>query len=155
MVTKLWIFDVDGTLANNLHRIKHLTQNTRKDWNAFFSEQHKDSPFDAVFDVMNALYVAGHKTIVITARDERFREVTLSWLNEHSKFTIHDDDLYMRSNNDRRDDDGIKLDILKHILDKNPEYKVMGVFEDRHRVIDAWRDAGYYVFECNQQRADF
>ena len=31
----------------------------------------------------------------------------------------------------------------------------MGVFEDRHRVIDAWRENGYYVFECNQKRLEY
>lgn len=154
-MTKLWVFDVDGTLANNLHRIKHLTQNTRKDWDAFFAEQHKDSPFEAVFDVMNALWVSGHKIIIITARDERFREVTLAWLNQHAEFKLTNNDLYMRAGGDRSNDDDIKLEIINHILKENPSYKVMGVFEDRHRVIDAWREAGYYVFECNQERAEF
>lgn len=154
-MTKLWIFDVDGTLANNLHRIKHLTQNTKKDWDAFFATQHKDSPFEAVFDVMASLHACGHKVIVITARDERFREVTLRWLNEHSTFNITNDDLYMREGGDRSNDDDIKLEIITNILAANPDYKVMGVFEDRHRVIDAWRKAGYYVFECNQERAEF
>ena len=152
---KVWVFDVDGTLANNLHRIKHLTAQSKKDWDSFFAEQHKDSPFDAVFDVMNALHATGHKVIVITARDERFREVTLTWLNEHARFDISNDDLYMRDGGDRRDDDYIKIEIVNEILKNNPDYKIMGVFEDRHRVIDAWREAGYYVFECNQERAEF
>lgn len=152
---KVWIFDVDGTLADNFHRVKHLTHSVKKDWDAFFAEQHKDSPFEAVFDVMASLHATGHKVIVITARDERFRDITLSWINEHSRISISNDDLYMRKDGDRRDDDGIKLEIIDEILKENPDYKVMGVFEDRHRVIDAWRDAGYYVFECNQERADF
>jgi phosphoglycolate phosphatase-like HAD superfamily hydrolase len=154
-VRKLWIFDVDGTLANNLHRIKHLTATTHKDWDVFFSEQHKDSPFDAVMDIMNTLHQTGHKVIVITARDERFREVTLSWLKEHAAFDFKNEDLYMRKGDDRTDDDQIKLEIVEKILKETPDYKVMGVFEDRHRVIDAWRNAGYYVFECNQERAEF
>lgn len=154
-MTNVWIFDVDGTLANNLHRIKHLTAQSKKDWDTFFSEQHKDSPFDAVFGVMNALHATGNKVIILTARDERFREVTLSWLNEHAGFVIDNSDLYMREGGDRRDDDYIKIEIVNQILKNNPDYKVMGVFEDRHRVIDSWREAGYYVFECNQERAEF
>ena len=151
----LWIFDVDGTLANNLHRIKHLTQNTDKDWDAFFAAQDKDEPYEAVMEIMNTLHKAGDKVIVITARDERFREVTLRWLKWHCNFDFNDGDLFMRKSGDRTDDDKIKLDILNEYLAVAPWYKVMGVFEDRHRVIDAWRDAGYYVFECNQDRAEF
>lgn len=154
-MTKVWVFDVDGTLANNHHRIKHLKATTNKDWDAFFASQDKDSPFDAVLSVMNALHAVGDKVIILTARDERFREVTLSWLNDHAGFKIDNSDLYMRDGGDRRDDDHIKIEIVNEILKNNPDYKIMGVFEDRHRVIDAWRDAGYYVFECNQQREEF
>jgi predicted secreted acid phosphatase len=152
----LWIFDIDGTLANNLHRIKHLTQNTTKDWDAFFAAQDKDEPYEAVMHLMNTLHKTGDKVIVITARDERFRAVTLRWLQQHCDYDFPDGDLFMRKSGDRTDDDKIKLDILNEYLSLfHPRYKVMGVFEDRHRVIDAWREAGYYVFECNQDRADF
>jgi hypothetical protein len=104
---------------------------------------------------MNTLHKTGDKVIVITARDERFRAVTLRWLQHHCDFDFNDGDLFMRGRGDRTDDDKIKLDILNEYLTVAPWYKVMGVFEDRHRVIDAWREAGYYVFECNQDRADF
>ena len=54
-----------------------------------------------------------------------------------------------------RDDVEIKIELLNEWLEANGEHKVMGVFEDRHRVIDAWRNAGFYVFECNQKRMEF
>ena len=152
---KLWIFDVDGTLSNNDHRIRHLNQHNKKDWDKFFAEQHLDDPYDAVFEIMNGMTRLGQKCIVITARDERFRDVTLEWINNHYDGEFKSEDLYMRANGDRRDDDFIKLEVLKEILNKNPLYTVMGIFEDRHRVIDSWREAGYYVFECNQSRTEF
>ncbi len=151
---KLWIFDVDGTLSNNEHRVRHLSSD-QKDWKAFFATQMEDAPYEAVFDLMHSLVELGHKCIIITGRDEEHRQPTFDWVNLHYKYDFKNEDLYMRPRGDRRDDDGIKLEILKGILDKNPEYKVMGIFEDRHRVIDAWRDAGYYVFECNQTRTEF
>ena len=63
--------------------------------------------------------------------------------------------VFMRPLNDRTDDDKIKLNILNQIVEGSPDLKVMGIFEDRHRIIDAFRDAGYYVFECNQKRMEF
>lgn len=153
-VNKLWIFDIDGTLSDNEHRMHHIMEGNR-DWDTFFSLQYKDEPFDAVMEIFDTLSAAGHKCVIITARCERFRDVTLEWLNKHHKGTVKSEDVYMRPLNDRTDDDKIKIDILNKILYDNVQYRVMGIFEDRHRIIDAYRDAGYYVFECNQSRLAF
>ena len=152
-MTKLWIFDVDGTLADINHRMHHFDD--QKNWAAFFAAQHLDPPYDAVFDVLHALFDTGDKCIVITGRDEKHRQVTIDWLQKYCKFDFSNDDLYMRKRGDSKSDDLVKIEIINQILKEHPEYKVMGVFEDRHRVIDAWRDAGYYVFECNQTRKDY
>lgn len=154
-MNKVWIFDVDGTLANNEHRVRHLTQHTRKDWDAFFAEQHLDDPYVPVFDIMKSLEMRGDICIIITGRDEKYRETTLKWINEHHDGVFHDYNLYMRPHNDHRDDFVIKLEIIDEFLKEFPESRIQGVFEDRHSVIDAWRDRGYYVFECNQTRSDF
>ena len=151
---KLWIFDIDGTLADNDHR-QHLIMEGNRDWDTFFSLQHKDEPFDAVMEIFDTLVATGHKCVIITARCERFREETLEWLNKHHNGTIKSEDVYMRPLKDRTDDDKIKLNILNQIVEGSPDLKVMGIFEDRHRIIDAFRDAGYYVFECNQNRKEF
>ena len=34
-------------------------------------------------------------------------------------------------------------------------YTVGGIFEDRHRIIDAFRKEGWYTFECNQERLEY
>jgi hypothetical protein len=153
-VNKLWIFDIDGTLSDNEHRMHYIMEENR-DWDTFFSLQDKDEPFGAVMEIFDTLSAAGHKCVIITARCERFRDVTLEWLNKHHEGTIKSKDVYMRPLNDRTDDDKIKIDILNKILYDNPQYRVMGIFEDRHRIIDAYRDAGFYVFECNQTRLPF
>jgi len=151
---KVWVFDIDGTLADNMHRQCHIVDG-KKDWNKFFEEQHKDTPYYAVMEIFDTLVSTGHKCIIITARCERFRKETLEWLNKHHETEIKSEDVYMRPLEDRTDDDKIKMNILNEFLSNNPEYKVMGIFEDRHRIIDAFRDAGYYVFECNQTRRVF
>lgn len=151
---KLWIFDVDGTMANDEHRKHHLLGDKRE-WDEFFSKQHLDEPYEAVLTVLDALKAQGHKCIVITGRDERHREATLEWIMQHHDGNFSSDDLYMRPKDDRRNDDLIKEEILERILTENPNYVVQGVFEDRHRVVDMWRRNGYYCFECNQTRETF
>ena len=79
-MNKVWVFDIDGTLADNEHRMHHL--DGKKEWDAFFSKQHLDEPYQPVIDVLHALANdrPGDAVIIVTARDERFREETLEWL---------------------------------------------------------------------------
>ena len=48
--------------------------------------------------------------------------------------------LYMRPIGDRRDDDIIKIEILAQL--KQEGYLPIMVFDDRNRVVKAWRAAG-------------
>ena len=61
----------------------------------------------------------------------------------------------MRPLGHRGDDNLLKVQIIKEWLEKNPDYKVSGIFDDRHRIIDAFRNEGWYTFECNQARKEF
>ena len=42
-MNKVWVFDIDGTLADNEHRMHHL--DGKKEWDAFFAKQHLDEPY--------------------------------------------------------------------------------------------------------------
>ena len=152
---KLWVFDIDNTLANVHHRWDHL-RNGKKEWDAFFSKQHLDEPYQPVLDVLHALASdrVGDEIIVVTGRDERFREVSLEWLNRHVEW-FSNDKLYMRPAGNREDDDTLKVKIIKNWLQRHPNYKMGGIFEDRHRIIDAFRNEGWYTFECNQERLEY
>ena len=153
-MNKVWVFDIDNTLANVYHRWEHL-RGEMKDWDTFFALQHKDEPFDAVVDVLHALIDADYRIIVVTGRDERFRDVTMEWLRKHLDYNFLNEDLYMRPGDNREDDDTLKVKIIKNWLQRHPNYKVGGIFEDRHRIIDAFRNEGWYTFECNQERLEY
>jgi FMN phosphatase YigB (HAD superfamily) len=150
---KLWIFDIDGTLANNSARITHL-KGTVKDWKSFFADQSKDEPYEAVTFILNLLLANGERCITITGRAEEHRNESFAWINNHSP-AFPEEDLLMRPNGEKEDDDTLKLKMLAKWMEENPGYEVAGIFEDRHRVIDAYRNAGYYVFEANQLREPF
>lgn len=151
---KVWIFDIDGTLADNEHR-QHFLEG-KKNWDAFFAEQDKDEPYQPVIDVLHALANdrPGDAVIIVTARDERFREDSLKWINRHIPW-ISDDHMFMRPLGDRGDDNVMKVNIIKEWLAANPGYQVGAIFDDRHRIIDAFREEGWYTFECNQTRKEF
>ena len=154
-MNKVWIFDIDGTLADNEHRMHHL-EDGKKEWDAFFSKQHLDEPYQPVIDVLHALEIArpDDKIIIVTARDERYREDTLNWIYQHIPW-MSSEDVYMRPHGFRGNDDLMKVGIIKWWLEKNPGFQVGAMFDDRHRIIDACRAEGWYTFECNQSRKEF
>jgi phosphoglycolate phosphatase-like HAD superfamily hydrolase len=154
-MNKVWIFDIDGTLADNEHRQHHL-EGENKEWDAFFEKQHLDEPYQPVLDVLHALANdrPGDAVIIVTARDERFRADTLEWINRHIPW-MSSEDMYMRPLGDRGNDDLLKVKIIQNWLQRHPAYQVGAIFDDRHRIIDAFRAEGWYTFECNQNRKEF
>lgn len=76
--------------------------------------------------------------IFVTGREEKYREMTQSWLFEKTGFTCWN--LYMRPTGDFRKDDIVKEEIyLTQIMGK---YNVRFVLDDRNRVVDMWRRNG-------------
>ena len=131
-----YIFDIDGTLANGLHRTHHLEKRP-KDWDAFFAEQNKDGLYVHVANVARALHRGGHRIVICTGRPENYREVTMNWLHLRA---VPYEALYMRPAGDFRDDDIIKIEMLARI--RADGYVPVMVFDDRDRVVRAWRAAG-------------
>lgn len=153
-VKRVYVFDIDNTISNTDHRT-HFLRDGKKDWDQFFALQHLDEPYTAVLDVMHSLARTGAHCIIITGRLEKHRDVTMEWLTEHYDGVMLESNLYMRPTNDRTDDDELKFNLVKRLELENPDWKIMAIFDDRHRIIDKFRDAGYYVFECNQKREEF
>jgi hypothetical protein len=76
--------------------------------------------------------------ILITGREEKYREFTIAWLQKHG--ITHYKKLYMRKNKDFRKDFVIKKELFeKHLKSK---YAIMFVLEDRDQVVTMWRQEG-------------
>ena len=136
-VSKYLIVDLDGTLACDKHR-NHLLQEKPRLWDAYFALCDKDQVHDDIRYIVNMFETMGHHIVIITGRCESVRRKTVEWLDKHD---IGFDSLLMRPVGDRTDDHELKLGIAKRIgLTPN---RVLAVLEDRQRVVDAWRAAGY------------
>lgn len=151
---KAIIFDIDGTLANLDHRLRHIL-NEPKDWDSFYSDMSQDKPIEPVKVVCKSLldmqYLAdnfGHDAycyvVFCTGRPEPYRQKTLSWLEKHLlSGTIMQPDifkLYMRKEGDFRPDAKVKEELLNQI--RSDGYEPILAFEDRQRVVDMWRRNG-------------
>jgi len=126
-----FIFDVDGTLA------------ARGDRGPYEEKYLGDKPIIPVVRVLQALYLQ-YPIIVCSARkgSELCKEQTILWLMEHEiPFT----EIHFRHWSDQSADDVVKTELYVEKI--RPKYKVLGVFDDRKRVIRAWSALGLFVFD--------
>lgn len=147
MTKKCWIVDIDGTIADTEHRIHYIT-NGHKDWAAWHANAHKDKPIQEIVDLLDMAVMNEIKIVLCTARDEMCRHDTLDWLYSHE---IPWDELYMRKEGDRRDDDIVKFELLQEIYEAG--YEPILVLDDRDRVVKMWRAAGLRCLQV--QPGDF
>ena len=139
------IFDIDGTLLNIQHRVHHLHK-TPPDWKSFNESMEGDSP---ILEMVKLLQIIardqGNRLIFCSGRSEQSRVIsekqisTLlpSILDRGKSKKI---ELYLRENNDFRDDAVVKLDLYDQMLKDGFNPKI--VFEDRASVVKMWRSLG-------------
>lgn len=134
--------DIDGTVSDPTHRLQYAS-GPEKDWDTFFALMDRDTPRHYVYN--KALELAkreGAVIVFVTARPEKYREVTHKWLmkNYFSEF-LH---IIMRRDGDSRPDTEVKSDIYEDYL---KQYEIVGVFDDRPSVIRMWREKGLNVID--------
>lgn len=133
----LSIFDIDGTLAIMGDRHPHDGHLV-----------HLDSINE---DVLRALHLQGQHGLVyiVTGRDEKYREITEQWLADNG---VAYDALYMRPTEPdhlpKTEDSVVKHNLFNlHIRPLG--HKIVGVYDDRHRVLRMWRKLGLTTFHIN------
>lgn len=157
---KIVVFDLDGTLADDRGRNHYLhprhksecgapnivtrfpcaSCGVQRDWDGYFAEAGNDIPKSKVIQICNDL-ARWHKIYILSGRSETTREVTRRWLNQNN---VYYDKLVMRGKDDRTDDHILKL---KWVEEMKISQDIICIFEDRQRVVDAWRAAGYTCFQ--------
>ena len=138
----IYIFDIDGTLADLSHRLHHI-QKTPKDWTGFFADCDRDSPIPEIVSVAQSLKNSGFMIVLITGRSSEIRNKTQDWLRVYG---VPWHALYMRKAGDHREDSVVKEELLEEVL-KFSNGPVVGVFEDRQQVVDMYRSRGLRVFQ--------
>jgi predicted kinase len=120
------ICDLDGTLC--LH-------DGRSPYDV--SKCLSDKPNPPIVEIVNKYYHAGTDIIFCSGREEKFRELSMRWLNDHCELGYN---LFMRPTGDFRKDWIIKAELFDaHIRDS---YNVRFVLDDRDQVVKMWRKMG-------------
>lgn len=140
MKNTVYIFDIDGTLADCSHRVKYVDGSLGyKDWDKFYGLCGEDKPIE---DVCRIFREIGYDIICVTGRTEKYRDKTEKWLIDND---LPCSCLFMRPDGDHRPDYVLKREIYeKQIKD---DCVVLGVFEDRTQVVEMWRNLGLTCFQ--------
>lgn len=151
------ICDIDGTLADATHRLKHLNGD-KKDWKSFFEEMHNDTPIEETISTLCNYQEQGVEIFLVSGRPDDYRKVTEEWLGRNIMQEFPDGKgrplpytaLFMRKAGDSRQDDIVKQEIYdRYFKDK---YPVRLVIDDRPSVIRMWRSNGLSVLDVGDGR---
>lgn len=140
-MNRCWLLDIDGTVADASHRL-HYIESDPKDWRSFFAEVSGDKPIAHVVELVQVLEESGYDIVFVTGRSTECRQATIDWLDAN---VVRAYALYMRQEGDRRPDEVVKLELLAKLREDG--YEPVAAFEDRSRVVAAWRDAGLPCFQ--------
>lgn len=167
----VWIFDIDGTLADLTHRVPWITVGgdcpsckgqfvdcafctngkiVKKNHDAFYERVLHDTPIEIVVkwiqNIYNELDEHGKQknyVLIVSGRSpEKCGEETVTWLADNE---IRYDHLIMRRSNMHGPDDEEKQLILDMILKIIPKERVKYVVDDRPSVVAMWRKNGLHV----------
>lgn len=142
--TPLFIFDLDGTCADVSER-RHLVEGAKKDWDAFHAECVHDKPLWPVWFVFRAVVRAGADVKIFSGRSDKMRGETYNWLRGYG-FPIDKTNVQMRPEGDHTPDDQLKRAWYEALSAEDKE-RLVGVFDDRNRLVAMWRSLGVMCFQ--------
>lgn len=135
-----WIVDIDGTTA------------LMKDRSPYdYSKVSEDVINKPMVDFINKYLSNDPENLVInfvTGRNNNALFDSISWLRKNI-YMINDPhvkwNIFIRKPDDSRADDIVKTEIFNNFI--KDKYYVEAVFDDRNRVVKAWRDLGLLTFQ--------
>ena len=139
----MYVFDIDGTLADASHRLHHIA-GTPKNWPAFFEASRGDLVIEPIAKIARLMLANSYPIAYVTGRPESTRSFTLEWLLQHHLWNSPQTHLFMRPVHDYRKDEEVKPELIKKL-----PYPVTAIFEDRACVVQKWRELGYTCLQVN------
>lgn len=130
------ICDMDGTLA---------LLNGRNPYDTGRCEEDILNP--AVHIILSAY---SNEIIIVSGREDRFKNQTENWLKKHN---IKYSQIFMRYSGDRRSDDVIKREIFYSKI--SGRYHIDYVLDDRLSVCKLWHSLGLPLFRFGNPEASF
>lgn len=137
MTRDIVVFDFDGTLAD-LDAIAHLYG----DWDAFHAASF-DCPERVGVTTLAMRLQPLCQVVIVTGKPERYRRKMENWLSFRG---IIPEAILMRPDSSRVSDMDLKPALVEEHFGAGWQDRVIGVFEDRDKMVDRWRAEGVTCF---------
>lgn len=128
------LIDVDHTISNAFWRDAMIGG----PWDEYHAASFDDKPIEDIVRLLTALSLDGNEIVGITARPEKWRQLTMSWLLRNN---VPMDELLMRPDDAFRPSAEIKMELAKARF-KSLKDQVAFIMDDRDDVIAAFRAEG-------------
>lgn len=149
----IYIFDLDGTLANCDHRL-YLIQNKPRNWPAFHAACVNDEPIDHMLELAERLEHSQAIVSVWSGRDESVRNETLEWFRRcgypllYRSLTRFPQLLRMRPSDDYRPGYELKRAWLRGV-EVHDRPLIQCAFEDDLQCAEMYRSEGVPCFHVD------
>lgn len=137
---KATILDVDGSLCDISTALPHLLTPDGKDFEAFHAASRQCPPYPEALDYARRQFDAGHTLVVVTGRNQQWRQLTIEWLDEHLGLPY--DGPFCRADGDYRPGDQVKREIHAYL---SHHYDIRAAIDDDERICQLWRELGLEV----------
>lgn len=143
----LYIFDLDGTLADCAHR-RHFVENRANEWDKFHAACVDDTPIPGVIRTLNRLR-RDCDIYIFSGRSDIVRGESSTWLINHTELTCNDitTRFWMRRHGNYTPDDVLKMHWYDTLSDDDKQ-RLVATFDDRDRIVAMWRALGITCFQC-------
>jgi phosphoglycolate phosphatase-like HAD superfamily hydrolase len=131
MTKSIVLFDLDGTIADNSHRLHYFDRSTMN-WDEYEEQCIYDPPFESTITMMKALKFVNKQVWIWTGRSDHVIKETQTWLH---RMNVPYDQLIMRPTLDSTPNAMLKLRWL--LESPVPLDRVICAYDDDVRVAKA------------------
>jgi phosphoglycolate phosphatase-like HAD superfamily hydrolase len=138
------LLDLDETLCDAEWRAPLIDGES---WDFYHAQLPHDKLIPEVIALVRGLFFAGWKIHAVTARPEKFREITTRHLIRHK---VPIERILMRADNDWRKSPDVKIDLVRNNFDGIPRSQMLAI-DDREDIVQAYKSIGIVSFQIHRQ----
>jgi hypothetical protein len=161
---KLAVFDIDGCLSDDRHRLHLLPEkdgNTPHEaYDAYNELAPSDPPIPSGFLALQGLITryrgCDFRVLFLTARPVKYRQQTEVWLGKEGVANLKEPiraETWMRPNGDFQTSPDLKIDLLSSYIEKligeGNDVEVVAAYDDRIDVLSAYAAKGLTCYRSN------
>lgn len=150
LMTSIVLTDIDHTVFDSYWRDWMVVEETALNWDAYNAASVYDKPIVATVAILNALVREGWHAVGVTARPEKWRNVTTKSLMTHD---VPIQELLMRPDDEpHKPSPALKLALVEKRFGPDFRHVIKVLLEDREDVTAAFKAVGIPVLQVHLPR---